>query len=71
MIKRALELQKALQRYCLQWEPAVGETYDLTKDFLDAQDWVDLEHFHDLLKPFDNAAKRAKGNATLGSHGAL
>jgi hypothetical protein len=35
MIKRALELQKALQRYCLQWEPAVSETYDLTKNFLD------------------------------------
>jgi hypothetical protein len=71
MIKRALELQKALQRYCMQWEPAVGESHDLTKDFLDPQDWVELEHFHDLLKPFNNATKRAEGNATLGSHGAL
>ena len=32
---------------------------------------MELEHFHDLFKPFDNATKRAEGNATLGSYGAL
>jgi hypothetical protein len=36
MIKRARELQNAIQRYCLDWEPAAGETHDLIKDFLDA-----------------------------------
>lgn len=71
MIKRALRLQPAIQRYCLKWTPADGENYDLTKDFLDAQDWEELRHFEELLQPFDRATKRVEGNAYTGSHGAL
>jgi hypothetical protein len=71
MIERALRLEHALRRYCIQWLPDRGEYYDLAKDFLDASDWEELRHFEELLKPFDKATKRAEGNATAGSHGAL
>lgn len=71
MIQRALRLQPAIHRYCLQWTPADGESYDLSKDFLDAKAWEELRHFEELLKPFDKATKRAEGNATTGSHGTL
>lgn len=55
----------------MQWESTAGESYDLKKNFLDAQDWQELQQLEELLKPFDKATKRAKGNATSGSHGAL
>jgi hypothetical protein len=71
MIERALRLEHALRRYCIQWLPDRGEYYDLVKDFLDASNWEELRHFEELLKPFDKATKRAEGNATAGSHGAL
>jgi hypothetical protein len=71
MIERALRLEHVLRRYCIQWLPDRGEYYDLVKDFLDASDWEELRHFEELLKPFDKATKRAKGNTTIGSHGAL
>jgi hypothetical protein len=38
MIQRALRLKDALNRYCKQWTPARHESYDLTKDLLDAKD---------------------------------
>jgi hypothetical protein len=71
MIKRALHLQLALQRYCSEWRPTKGEQYDLKKDFLDLQDWEELRHFEELLHYFDKATKRVEGNANTGSHGAL
>ena len=71
MIQRALQLKDALHRYCKNWRPIHGESYDLKKDALDATDWEELEHFDELLKPFEKATKRAEGNAITGSHGAL
>jgi hypothetical protein len=41
------------------------------KDMLNVQDWAELEHFKELLKPFERATKRAEGNAITGSNGAL
>jgi hypothetical protein len=45
--------------------------YDLTLDFLKAQDWEELNHFEELLGSFNRAIKRVEGNAYIGSHGAL
>jgi hypothetical protein len=70
MIVRAIRLQSAIKRYCRQWEPMDNE-YDLTLDFLEAQDWEELNHFEELLEPFNRAIKRVEGNAYTGSHGAL
>ncbi|KAM0700923.1 hypothetical protein Q7P35_012645 [Cladosporium inversicolor] len=58
MIKRALQLQKPLQRYCRDWRPMPNEVYDLKKDFLDPQDWEELYHFEELLQYFEKATKR-------------
>jgi hypothetical protein len=41
------------------------------KDILDAKDWEELEHFKELLKPFERVTKRTEGNAITGSNGAL
>jgi hypothetical protein len=71
MIQRALRLKDAIHRYCKHWRQERGESYDLMKDMLDAQDWAELEHFEELLKPFERATKRAEGNAITGSNGAL
>jgi hypothetical protein len=71
MIQRALRLKDVLHRYCKHWKQERGESYDLMKDMLDAKDWEELEHFKELLKPFERATKRAEGNAITGSNGAL
>jgi hypothetical protein len=71
MIQRALRLKDALHRYCKHWRPIHSESYDLMRDMLDATDWEGLEHFNELLKPFEKATKRVEGNAITGSHGAL
>jgi hypothetical protein len=71
MIKRALQLQKPLQRYCRNWRPMPNEVHDLKKDFLDPQDWEELRHFEELLQHFEKATKRVEGNAHTGTHGAL
>lgn len=71
MIQRALRLQPAIQRYCREWRPANSDSYDLSNDFLDPQDWEELRHFGELLQPFERATKRVEGNAYTGSHGAL
>ena len=71
MIQRALRLQPAIQRYCRDWRQAKGEQYNLRKDFLDLQDWEEFHHFEELLHHFEKATKRVKGNAFIGSHGAL
>jgi hypothetical protein len=44
--------------------------YDLTLDFLEAQDWEELNHFEELLEPFNRVIKRVEGNAYTGSYGA-
>ncbi|KAM0713361.1 hypothetical protein Q7P35_000814 [Cladosporium inversicolor] len=71
MIKRALQLQKPLQRYYHDWRPMPNEVYDLKKDFLDPQDWEELCHFEELLQYFEKATKRVEGNAHTGTHRAL
>jgi hypothetical protein len=47
----------------------------LTKDFLNATDWAELERFHDFLKPFYILTKTMEGNASKpgaeGGHGAI
>jgi hypothetical protein len=58
MIKRALQLERALTRYCRDWRPIAGEVYDLKSDFLDPQDWEELHHFEELLQHFEKATRR-------------
>jgi hypothetical protein len=45
--------------------------YDLTLDFLKAQDWEELNHLEELLKPFNRVIKRVEGNTYIGSYGTL
>lgn len=55
----------------MQWLPERGEQYDIANDSLDGDYWEELRSFEELLRPFNQATKRAEGNATEGSHGAL
>ena len=71
MIKRALELQPAIQQYCQQWRPQSHEKYHIKSDRLDNEDWEELRHFDELLQHFDLVTKRVEGNANSGTHGAL
>lgn len=71
MIRRALRVKLAIERYCRQWQRPNNDAYNLRQDFLDAQDWEELHHFEELLTPFEFATKKAEGNAYTGSNGAL
>lgn len=77
MIKRALELRSAIELYQSRWQKPQGEAShrDLTKDFLNAGDWVELERFNAFLTPFYILTKTMEGNASKsgaeGGHGAV
>jgi hypothetical protein len=75
MIKRALELREAIDLLLLYWEPPSSDDYDIREDKLTKQDWVDLQHFFEVLRPFKQLTQRMEGNALQagleGSHGAL
>ncbi|KAG7410115.1 putative AC9 transposase [Fusarium oxysporum f. sp. raphani] len=77
MIKRALELRSAIELYQSRWQKPKNDPVhrDLTKDFLSAVDWAELERFHDFLKPFYILTKTMEGNASKpgaeGGHGAV
>ncbi|EFY94389.2 transposase-like protein [Metarhizium robertsii ARSEF 23] len=77
MIKRALELRSAIELYQSRWQKPRNDPNhrDLTKDFLNAADWVELERFYELLKPFYVLTKTMEGNANKpgaeGGHGAV
>ncbi|EXU94500.1 hAT family dimerization domain protein [Metarhizium robertsii] len=77
MIKRALELRSAIELYQSRWQKPRNDSNhrDLTKDFLNAADWVELERFYELLKPFYVLTKTMEGNANKpgaeGGHGAV
>ncbi|KAI6854620.1 hypothetical protein KC338_g9214 [Hortaea werneckii] len=72
MIKRALRLKAALEAYCHRWQRPKGkDAYDLTADFLDEQDWEELRHFRELLRPFNTMSVLAQGKADSGQGGAL
>ncbi|KID93531.1 transposase-like protein, partial [Metarhizium majus ARSEF 297] len=77
MIKRALELRSAIELYQSRWQKPRNDPNhrDLTKDFLNAADWVELERFYEFLKPFYILTKTMEGNANKpgaeGGHGAV
>ncbi|OBS16247.1 hypothetical protein FPOA_13050 [Fusarium poae] len=77
MIKRSLELRSAVELYQSRWQKPKNDPVhrDLTKDFLNAADWAELERFHDFLKPFYILTKTMEGNASKpgveGGHGAV
>ncbi|KAM4056473.1 reverse transcriptase (RNA-dependent DNA polymerase) [Hirsutella rhossiliensis] len=70
MIKRALELRCAIELYQSRWQKPKNDPdhRDLTNDFLNAGDWVELERFYEFLKPFYILTKTIEGNATLALH---
>ncbi|KAM4067524.1 transposase-like protein [Hirsutella rhossiliensis] len=49
MIKRALELRCAIELFQSRWQkpPNDPDHRDLTSDFLNASDWIELERFYD------------------------
>ncbi|KAG7426377.1 putative AC transposase [Fusarium oxysporum f. sp. raphani] len=73
----ALELRSAIELYQSRWQKPKNDPVhrDLTKDFLSAVDWAELERFHDFLKPFYILTKTMEGNASKpgaeGGHGAV
>ncbi|KAM4061909.1 transposase-like protein [Hirsutella rhossiliensis] len=77
MIKRALELRCAIELYQSRWQKPKNDPdhRDLTNDFLNAGDWVELERFYEFLKPFYILTKTIEGNASKpgaeGGHGAV
>jgi hypothetical protein len=71
MIRRSLKLEKALTLYCARWQKPKDSTYNLHDDQLDQQDWEELRHFEELLKPFHTVTKRVEGHASNGSFGAV
>jgi hypothetical protein len=75
MVKRALKLRNAIDLFFHNYRyPANGE-YDISQDELSQQDWIDLQHFLDILRPFHSLTKRMEGRANRpgleGSHGSL
>ncbi|KAK4077565.1 hypothetical protein Purlil1_12327 [Purpureocillium lilacinum] len=77
MINRALELRSAIELYQSRWQKPKNDPVhrELTKDFLGAADWAELERFHNFLKPFYVLTKTMEGNANNagaeGGHGAV
>jgi hypothetical protein len=72
MIDRAIKLIAPIDAYCHRWQRPKGkDTYDLTADFLDQQDWEELRHFHELLRPFHTTSVISQGKAVGGQGGAL
>ncbi|OBS15027.1 hypothetical protein FPOA_14049 [Fusarium poae] len=75
MIERALKLRHAIDLFFLNYRRIVAEGYDISQDILTPQDWVDLDHFLNILKPFKDLTKRMEGRANKsgseGSHGSL
>ncbi|KAJ6790307.1 hypothetical protein PWT90_10996 [Aphanocladium album] len=73
----ALELRSAIELYQSRWQKPKNDPVhrDLTKDFLGATDWTELERFHNFLKPFYVLTKTMEGNASAlgaeGGHGAV
>ncbi|KAJ6438013.1 ATP-dependent DNA helicase pfh1 [Purpureocillium lavendulum] len=74
MIERALKLRHAIDLFFLNYS-YTGEGYDISQDILTPQDWIDLDHFLTILKPFKELTKRMEGRANKagleGSHGSL
>ncbi|KAF6528636.1 hypothetical protein HZS61_008938 [Fusarium oxysporum f. sp. conglutinans] len=74
MIERALKLRHAIDLFFLNYNH-IGKEYDISQDMLTPQDWIDLEHFLGILKPFKDLTKRMEGRANKagleGSHGSL
>ncbi|OBS17086.1 hypothetical protein FPOA_12365 [Fusarium poae] len=75
MIERALKLRHAIDLFFLNYRRIVAEGYDISQDIPTPQDWVDLDHFLNILKPFKDLTKRMEGRANKsgseGSHGSL
>ncbi|KAM4061668.1 reverse transcriptase (RNA-dependent DNA polymerase) [Hirsutella rhossiliensis] len=67
MIRRALELRSAIELYQSRWQKPRNyvDRRDITKDFLNATDWVELQRFFDFLKPFHILTQTMEGNARI------
>lgn len=74
MIERALKLRHAIDLFFLHYTHN-GDGYDISQDTITPQDWIDLEQFFNILKPFKDLTKRMEGRANKagleGSHGSL
>lgn len=70
-------MRSAIELYQSRWQKPKHDPVhrDLTKDFLNAADWAELERFRDFLKPFYILTKTMEGNANNpeaeGGHGAV
>jgi len=76
MIKRILHLRNAIELYQTRWVlPSDKGAYNLSNDFLTAEDFEVLSHYKTLLKPFQRLTIQLQGNADKigfeGSYGAV
>ena len=75
ILRRALLLRKAIDKYLLAWRKPANNSYDLSQDALTDDDWQQVERLIKILKPFVSATKRIKGDANSsgvkGLYGAL
>lgn len=74
MVKRALKLRHAIDRYIDRYKKQ-GQGYDIHQDRLSSQDWDQLGRFYHLLEPFKRLTKYIEGRANSagreGSRGAI
>ena len=76
MLKRARELWKAIDLFHSKYKQPTSESdYNLSKDRMSETDWMEIDRFLILLRPFVKLTKRLEGNANKsgheGSHGAI
>lgn len=63
MIQRALRLKRAFRFHCDDWRKPTGSERDLSKDFLNDDDWDELQLFANLLEHVDKLTIKLQGQA--------
>ena len=63
ILRRALLLYKAINKYLLAQRKPANNSYNLSQDALTNKDWQQVEQLVKILKPFILATKRIEGNA--------
>jgi hypothetical protein len=77
MLRRAAKLRNAIDLYHTRWEKPANDpnAYDLSQDALKNEDWIEIERYIELLRPFVKMTKQLEGNANKegyeGAYGAV
>ena len=76
MVECFWKLKKAIRLFLQDHQPEWNEKFfDLLKDSLNTDDWMEIDLFIDLLKPFEYLTRKLQGNSQhkncKGSHGMI